>query len=161
MLLGILGIGLALNSRCSRHDCTLSCALNLTGHFQRQPRHVELTFIRNLAVTPANVRDMSQEEVSRICLDYTLVGLKAMAEVANTSRPFRVVYTSGVLSERDQDRVLWFQGRYRKMRVSLGPDLIWETTMLQSAANMHLLIPLYNRESRERYLLSTNTSNSG
>lgn len=59
---------------------------------------------------------MPAEEVKRICHDYTMIGLKAMAEVANTNTTFRFIYTSGAMTERDQSKSLWFMSEHRKMR---------------------------------------------
>ena len=62
---------------------------------------------------------MSAEEVKKVCHDYTVNGLSSMAAVANPDHPFRFIYTSGVMSERDQDnKGLWLIPEYRKMRVS-------------------------------------------
>ena len=59
---------------------------------------------------------MPAEEVKKICHDYTMIGLKAMAEVANPDRPFRFIYTSGAMTERDQSKTLWLMSEHRKMR---------------------------------------------
>jgi len=67
-------------------------------------------------VTPTKSKDASFEEVTKICYDYTVNGIKNIASVANT--PFRFVYTSGVTVERDQTKTLPFLHDYRLMRVS-------------------------------------------
>ena len=61
-----------------------------------------------------------------------MIGLKAMAEVANPDHPFRFVYTSGALTERNQDRSLWLMSEHRKMRVRR----IFTSTALCSNADL-------------------------
>ena len=58
-------------------------------------------------------------EVTTICSDYTTNGLQMMAPVAH--KPFRFIYTSGILTERDQSKSLTVMGDYRKMRVCDNP----------------------------------------
>lgn len=79
----------------------------------------ELTRGRNLAVTPSKSKGMTSEELKKINHDYPFVGLKSMLAVANSAHPFRFIYTSAALTERDQDRALWVMGEERKLRVSL------------------------------------------
>ncbi|KAF2438902.1 NAD(P)-binding protein [Karstenula rhodostoma CBS 690.94] len=67
-----------------------------------------------LAVTPTKSKDANFEDVTKICYDYTINGLKNMTSVAN--KPFRFVYTSGVTVERDQTKALPFLHDYRLMR---------------------------------------------
>ena len=59
--------------------------------------------------------DMDFAEVTKICFDYTVNGLKNIATVAG--KPFRFVYTSGVTVERDQSKALTILADYRLMRV--------------------------------------------
>lgn len=75
--------------------------------------------IRNIAITPDKTSGMSEAEIKKICHDYTMLGLQAMSEVANTSHPFRFVYTSGAMTERDRSKSLWLMSEHRKMRVRL------------------------------------------
>jgi hypothetical protein len=70
-------------------------------------------------VTPSRSREMDFAEVTKICYDYSINGLTNMAAAAN--RPFRFVYTSGVLVERDQTKTFPIMGDYRLMRVSYLP----------------------------------------
>jgi hypothetical protein len=72
--------------------------------------------IRALAITPTKSNDVSFDEVTRICYDYTINGLNNIASVAN--KPFRFIYTSDVTVERDQTKTLPFLQDYRLMRVS-------------------------------------------
>lgn len=82
------------------------------------PSHVNVTssriFCRTLAVTPSRSREMDFSDVTRICYDYTIDGLRNMAAIAN--KPFRFVYTSGVMVERDQSKSLPAMGDYFLMR---------------------------------------------
>jgi len=75
-----------------------------------------LQFFRSLAVTPSQSRTMKFSEVTAICHDYTINGIHNMIEVAN--KPFRFVYVSGVLTERDQNKILPQMGEYLHLRVS-------------------------------------------
>lgn len=70
---------------------------------------------RNLAITPSVAPQMDFAEVTKICYDYTMNGLENMAAVANS--PFRFVYTSGLLVERNQTKPLDIWTDYRRMRV--------------------------------------------
>lgn len=71
--------------------------------------------IRALAVTPSQAKEMDFADVTTICSDYTINGLVNMAALAN--KPFRFIYTSGVMIERDQEKSLPFLSDYRLMRV--------------------------------------------
>jgi hypothetical protein len=59
--------------------------------------------------------------VTEVCSDYTINGLTSIATVAN--KPFRFIYTSGVLIERDQTKLLTGLPEYRLMRVWFLPYL--------------------------------------
>ena len=72
---------------------------------------------RNLSVTPRKARGLRAEEVRKICLDYTLIGLQCMMKVANPDHSFRFIYKSGSMTERDQSKTLWLSNEYRKMKV--------------------------------------------
>jgi len=67
-----------------------------------------------LAVTPSASKEMDFTDVTNICSDFTTNGLANMAPLANS--PFRFVYTSGVMVERDQTKTLTFLADYRLMR---------------------------------------------
>jgi nucleoside-diphosphate-sugar epimerase len=73
--------------------------------------------IWNLAVTPTRSMDMDFSEVTRVCHDYTMNGIRNMAAVAN--KPFRFIFTSGIAVERDQGKDIHSQplAEYRRMRV--------------------------------------------
>ena len=58
---------------------------------------------------------MDFADVTTICSDYTINGLVNMTALAN--KPFRFIYTSGVMIERDQEKSLPFLSSYRLMRV--------------------------------------------
>jgi hypothetical protein len=62
---------------------------------------------------------MSFTDVTKICEEYTVNGISNMATLAN--KPFRFIYTSGVLIERDQNKSLPFLAEYRLMRVRYLP----------------------------------------
>ena len=67
-------------------------------------------------MTPSQSRSMDFAQVTTICHDYTINGIQNMIKAAN--KPFRFVYVSGVLTERDQSKVLPSLGEYRHLRVS-------------------------------------------
>jgi hypothetical protein len=62
------------------------------------------------------MKDVSFEEATKVCYDYTINGLCNMIPIVN--KPFRFIYTSGVTVERDQTKTLLFLQNYRLMRVS-------------------------------------------
>ena len=64
---------------------------------------------------------MDLADVTRVCADYTTNGLSNMAALAH--KPFRFVYVSGVMVERDQSKALPFLADYRLMRVRSLPSL--------------------------------------
>jgi hypothetical protein len=70
---------------------------------------------RTLAVTSSKSREMDFVDVTKICSEYTINGLKIMSSLAN--KPFRFIYTSGVLIERDQSKSLPFLADYLLMLV--------------------------------------------
>jgi hypothetical protein len=58
---------------------------------------------------------MDFAHVTTVCYDYTIHALKSMAALAN--KPFRFIYVSGILIERDQTKELPYLAEYRHMRV--------------------------------------------
>jgi hypothetical protein len=67
---------------------------------------------------------MDFEKVRQICHDYTLIGLKTMAQVReNTTTPFRFIYMSGSAAERDQTKKPRLMSQYLLMRVSTDVSL--------------------------------------
>jgi len=58
---------------------------------------------------------MNFKDVTGICHDYTINGLSNVAALAN--KPFRFVYTSGILIEREQNASLPVFADYRLMRI--------------------------------------------
>lgn len=75
---------------------------------------------RLIAVTPSKLRTMPWEDVRKICLDYTVSDIEAIAQLPRgfASKPLRFIYTSGAKSQRDQSRKPWILGDYALMRVS-------------------------------------------
>ncbi|KAF2498210.1 hypothetical protein BU16DRAFT_579387 [Lophium mytilinum] len=67
-----------------------------------------------LAITPAKSKTYTFEEVRKVCSGYTVAGIREMSSVAN--KPFRFIYTSGAMTERDQTKKLMLLGEYRLMR---------------------------------------------
>ena len=97
---------------------------------------------RTLAVTPSKSKGMDIAEVTKVCSDYTINGLTNMAALANT--PFRFVYTSGFLVERNESKDLSNLGPmadYFVMRVRFLPPsfMISNNTQLQGRVENALL----------------------
>ncbi|EEA18734.1 hypothetical protein TMatcc_010724 [Talaromyces marneffei ATCC 18224] len=67
-----------------------------------------------IAITPSKQSSMPFEQVEKICLDYTVNGLKTMATRSNN--PFRFIYTSGAKVNRDQTKRPWIMGDYGVLR---------------------------------------------
>ena len=78
-------------------------------------KSVFLIRTRTLAVTPSGSRGLDFADVTTICHDYTVNGIENM--LMHAGKPFRFIYTSGVLIERDQSKALTILGDYRHMRV--------------------------------------------
>jgi len=70
-----------------------------------------------LAITPSKVKGLTSDEVRKFCLNYVVAGIREISSAAN--KPFRFIYTSGAMSERDQTRHLWLIPEYRLMRVCI------------------------------------------
>ncbi|KAL8812748.1 MAG: hypothetical protein Q9223_007213 [Gallowayella weberi] len=68
-------------------------------------------------------RSLSAEANRRINLDYTVAAAKAFIGL-NEKAKFRFVYLSGMLTERDQERKLWFMSEARKTRGEGENELI-------------------------------------
>lgn len=72
---------------------------------------------RTVAVTPAKTKGMTPEDVRKACHDYTLAGLQTIWS-SEPLRPFRFLYMSGAVAERNQSKQLpWVMAEYRLMRV--------------------------------------------
>ncbi|RXG48647.1 hypothetical protein VDGE_08954 [Verticillium dahliae] len=72
--------------------------------------------IWTVAVTPAKTKGMTPEDVRKACHDYTLAGLQAIWS-SEPPRPFRFLYMSGAVAERNQSKQLpWVMAEYRLMR---------------------------------------------
>ena len=67
-------------------------------------------------------RSHNKDYVARICQDTAPAALDAMCE-AGVSRPFRFLYMSGVVAERDQTKKPMFMAEYGLMRVSVPPTI--------------------------------------
>lgn len=76
-----------------------------------------LMFDRTVAVTPTKSKLMDVADVKRVCHDYTMTGLQAMYE-AEPAKPFRFLYMSGYMSQRDPSKKPFLLGDYAVMRVS-------------------------------------------
>jgi hypothetical protein len=59
---------------------------------------------------------MPFEEVSKICLDYTVTGLATICPLG--AKPFRFLYISGSNTTRDQTKKPLFMADYTLMQVS-------------------------------------------
>ncbi|KAI4246133.1 MAG: hypothetical protein L6R40_002085 [Gallowayella cf. fulva] len=71
-------------------------------------------------------RSLSAEANRRINLDYTIAAARAFVEakVAGEGNKLRFVYLSGMLTERDQERKLWFMSEARKIRGEVENQLM-------------------------------------
>ncbi|ORY12195.1 hypothetical protein BCR34DRAFT_600761 [Clohesyomyces aquaticus] len=67
-----------------------------------------------LAITPSKSKTFPWEEVRKVNLDYTVAGMQSLMAVSE--KPFRFIYTSGQMSERDQSKKLALLGDYRLLR---------------------------------------------
>ena len=70
-------------------------------------------------------REGEKEEVRKICLDYTVTGLKTIATLPRAEwKPFRFVYVSSTKAERGQSKKPWILGDYTLMCVSFPPYIL-------------------------------------
>ncbi|KAL2871643.1 putative nucleoside-diphosphate-sugar epimerase [Aspergillus lucknowensis] len=75
-----------------------------------------------LGLRPSQALD--EQHTRRVCVDYTAAAAAAFQRAHTTEGsptgpsvvPFRFVYVSGALAERDQSRSLWFAGGMRRLR---------------------------------------------
>lgn len=78
--------------------------------------------IWTVAITPSKSKKLPFDEVRHVCLDNTLVGIKAMVQARQDARAkdsFRFMYMSGAATERDQTKKPSFMPEYSLMRVSV------------------------------------------
>lgn len=75
---------------------------------------------RTIAITPSKSRSMEPEVVKRVCQTFAVDGLRMLVE-SSPARPFRYLYVSGKLAERDQTKKPILAPEYFLMRVSILP----------------------------------------
>ncbi|CAF9913794.1 MAG: hypothetical protein HETSPECPRED_001662 [Heterodermia speciosa] len=84
--------------------------------------------IWNIGITPRKNDPSNPEHLRRVSVDYTLAAARAFTSSSAPSVPgnqkFRFIYTSGYLTERNQDQSLWFAGDFRKLRGDVENKLI-------------------------------------
>jgi hypothetical protein len=73
---------------------------------------------RTIGLVPNKLLSQSKADARRICLDYTVSGIKAIHE-AGPAKPFRFVYVSGAPISRDPNKWQPFMGDYFRLRVRL------------------------------------------
>jgi len=89
-------------------NCSFHAVLDLHG----------LVFYRTLAITPLKALSHKWDEVVRVCQEYPLYGLKAMAEARGSrSKTFRIMYMSGEGTPRDMSKKPVLLRDYLLMRV--------------------------------------------
>jgi hypothetical protein len=72
-----------------------------------------------LAITPHKLFGLKADFIRKVNFDFPMKGLETMASASSSSaEPFRFIYTSGALTERDPRRSLWVMSEQRHMRVS-------------------------------------------
>lgn len=90
----------------------------------------------------------SNEQAREVCVDYTMVAVKALTAMHNHAdapaaaaasgpdhtatvhkKKIRFVYLSGGAAERDQTKPLWFKQDYRRIRVSCHALFSWSALL--------------------------------
>ena len=105
---------------------------------------IDLLVVRSLGIATPKSSDGNR----RINLDYTLAAAKGFQKalaprLADQGKKFRFVYCSGMMTERDQERKLWFMGEMRRTRVCILsislplPDLFLEFLPFVGVRNSH------------------------
>ncbi|KAI1412345.1 putative nucleoside-diphosphate-sugar epimerase [Hypoxylon sp. FL1857] len=82
-----------------------------------------------VAITPSQSTAYEFAEVKRVCQTSTISALKAMHE-SGVSQPFRFLYVSGALAERDQTKTPKFRPEYSLMRGETETKLLALSTEL-------------------------------
>ncbi|CAI4210784.1 unnamed protein product [Parascedosporium putredinis] len=78
---------------------------------------------RTIGLTPTKMSHLTPADHRRICLDYTMAGIKAMHE-AGPEKPLRFVYVSGFSISRDEKQRHWFAEEYLKLRGEVERSVI-------------------------------------
>jgi hypothetical protein len=71
---------------------------------------------RTVAITPGKALGYKFDEVRRVCQTSTMEAIRAIF-AAGPAKPFRIMYMSGEIIERDLAKRPWVQGQYGDMRV--------------------------------------------
>lgn len=79
--------------------------------------------IWTIGLTPTKMSHLTPADHRRICLDYTMAGIKAMHE-AGPEKPLRFVYVSGFSISRDEKQRHWFAEEYLKLRGEVERSVI-------------------------------------
>lgn len=76
-------------------------------------------------ITPSKLKSMEFEDVKKICLDYTMLGLETIDEARGEGlESLRFVYVSGAATQRDQSKRPRWMPEYSLMRVNLLLPLV-------------------------------------
>ncbi|CAJ2510899.1 Uu.00g065240.m01.CDS01 [Anthostomella pinea] len=87
--------------------------------------------IWTVAVTPTKSRAYDFEEVKRICQTSALTGLRAMHDAGPAKpKPFRFLYMSGAMVEREPAKKPWFMPEYSLMRGETETEVLALATEL-------------------------------
>ncbi|KAJ5755107.1 hypothetical protein N7533_004650 [Penicillium manginii] len=130
-------VGRELLSQCLEHpSVTAVIALTrheLTGHekhdklkvvlmedFSSYPETAREAIRGTLGVKPSQVSD--NDMARRISIEYTTAAAWLFNDICQ--KPFRFVYCSGYLAERDQTKQLWYLQDYRRIRGQVETELL-------------------------------------
>ena len=73
-------------------------------------------------------------EFRRVEIDYTLTAAsafaKSLASMLPPGRKFRFVYLSGMISERDQEKTLWYAQDVRRIKASTNPVFLFRDSLI-------------------------------
>lgn len=100
-------------------DACIWYVSSLTSSFPNLLDPKSSLIVRTVAITPSKSKLFEWETVYRVCHDYTITGIKTMAEARRDAKsPFRFLYMSGATTERDPSKTPSFMPQYCLMRVS-------------------------------------------
>lgn len=70
-------------------------------------------------MTPSRLKTVSWEDACEICREYAIVSIKTISQLPRdtTKGPFKFIYISGHVAERDPAKKPWMLGDYALMRV--------------------------------------------
>ncbi|PHH86636.1 hypothetical protein CDD83_9945 [Cordyceps sp. RAO-2017] len=99
--------------------------------------------IWTIAVTPAQLRNVSWEQACKTCRDYAVAGIETISHLPRdgAARPLRYVYISGAGAVRDPAKKPWVLGDYCVMRGDVESRVLGHARESQGALQVTVARP--------------------